>query len=46
MEIKITNKLKKIDSTLISLCDEKEKTIFVNKKYLDVFNIIKKGKNI
>ena len=50
MEIKITNKLKKLDSSLIrhliSLCDEEEKTITINKKYKDIYNIIKKNKTI
>ena len=50
MEIKINKNLKKIDSELIkhliSISDEKENTIVVNRKYLDVFKIIKKNKTI
>ena len=50
MEIKITNKLKKLDSELIrhliSISNKEDKTIIVNKKYKDVYEIIKKGKTI
>ena len=50
MEIKITNKLKKLDSELIrhliSISNEGEKTIVVNRKYTDVYDIIKKNKTI
>jgi hypothetical protein len=49
MEIKITSKLKKLDSELIThliSIPNDNNTIFINKKYKDVFNIIKKNKTI
>ena len=50
MEIKITNKLKKLDSELIrhliSISNKGDKSIFVNRNYSDSYNIIKKNKTI
>ena len=50
LEIRITNRVKKIDSGLInyliSIRDENDSFIIVNKKYTDVYNIIKKNKYI
>ena len=47
MEISITNKLKKLDSSLIKyLITNHNNTITINRKYIDIYNIIKKGKTI
>ena len=50
MEIPITQELKKLDSGLIrhliSILNEPDKTIIINKQYSDVYAIIKKDKTI
>ena len=48
MEIYITNRVKKLDSELIQhlITIPNNNIIMINKKYLDVYNIIKKGKLI
>ena len=49
MEIKITNKLKKIDSELIQhliTIPNENNTITIDNKYFDIFCFIKKNKKI